>query len=600
VDFLTDLGLQQLWAQTKGVPEVRVAVLDGPVDLAHPVFAGAQLEVSGLFPCTPDCLRSPAGAHGTHVASLIFGRGEMRGLAPDCRGLLIPLISSYKRKIPQLDLARAIEEALEWGAHLITVSAGQYTDVGLGDDWLMRAVELCRQRNTLVVAAAGNDGCECLHVPACLPATLAVGALGRDGLPADFSNWGEAYRQNGILAPGVDIPGAVPGGGLTTASGTSFAVPLVSGVAALLLSREFQQGRPIDPLKVRAAILGGADPCGLADSQACKRYLVGQLNIVGAMHSMSHDHSTVTPQGCGCASPPSSESVGVAPSGVESSGVGGHVYMLGTLGYDFGTEARRDSFKQMMSPMSTGVSFVPPNPYDARQMVDYLREFPAEARSLIWTINLELTPIYALEPRGPFGADIYGAFRELLEGEIAAEDAPQYVERVSLPGRLTGRQVRLFSGQWVPVLEMEHSRGIYGWQVNRLISAALESVRRNGTQEADEAVQANLRGFLNRIYYDLRNLGVISHDRALNFAATNAFQVAETFRSAVADGMQLDTIDVERSPYCRLDSDCWDVKLKFFDPENTRRARRVFRFTIDVSDVVPVTLGEVRSWAAAN
>jgi PatG C-terminal/Family of unknown function (DUF5838) len=49
---------------------------------------------------------------------------------------------------------------------------------------------------------------------------------------------------------------------------------------------------------------------------------------------------------------------------------------------------------------------------------------------------------------------------------------------------------------------------------------------------------------------------------------------------------------------CRMDSDCWDVQLKFFDPENSRRAKKVFRFTIDVSDLIPVTLGEVRSWSS--
>ena len=64
--------------------------------------------------------------------------------------------------------------------------------------------------------------------------------------------------------------------------------------------------------------------------------------------------------------------------------------------------------------------------------------------------------------------------------------------------------------------------------------------------------------------------------------------------------MELDTITVEKSPICRLDSDCWDVKLKFFDPENNRRAKRVFRFTIDVSDSIPVTLGEVRTWTEAD
>jgi PatG C-terminal len=67
-------------------------------------------------------------------------------------------------------------------------------------------------------------------------------------------------------------------------------------------------------------------------------------------------------------------------------------------------------------------------------------------------------------------------------------------------------------------------------------------------------------------------------------------------RQATAQGMILDRINVDRSPFCRMDSDCWDVQLTFFDPENNRRARRVYRFTIDVSDAMPVTVGDVRSW----
>ena len=61
--------------------------------------------------------------------------------------------------------------------------------------------------------------------------------------------------------------------------------------------------------------------------------------------------------------------------------------------------------------------------------------------------------------------------------------------------------------------------------------------------------------------------------------------------------MQLDTIDVERSPICRPDSDCWDVKLIFFNPSKVfEQARKVYRFSIDVGDLVPVTVGSVRSW----
>ena len=111
---------------------------------------------------------------------------------------------------------------------------------------------------------------------------------------------------------------------------------------------------------------------------------------------------------------------------------------------------------------------------------------------------------------------------------------------------------------------------------------------------------ANLRMFLDKVYYDLRNLGVLSSDRALNFAATNAFQAATVFSEALGSGMQLEDVHTEPSPFARADADAWDVKMKFFDPDNTRRARKIYRFTVDVSDLMPVTLGEVRSWKSAS
>ena len=92
-------------------------------------------------------------------------------------------------------------------------------------------------------------------------------------------------------------------------------------------------------------------------------------------------------------------------------------------------------------------------------------------------------------------------------------------------------------------------------------------------------------------------MGVTSQERAINFAATNAFQIEKVYEEAIQHDLHLDGIEVEKSPICRPGSDCWDVKLTFFDPENRQaRARRVYRFTIDVSDVIPVTVGAVRSF----
>ncbi len=277
-----------------------------------------------------------------------------------------------------------------------------------------------------------------------------------------------------------------------------------------------------------------------------------------------------------------------------------YVYALGALGYDFGTEARRDSFKQLMAPITVEGTVVPSHPYDARQMADHLAAHPCEAKALIWTLNLELTPIYAIEPTGPYAASVYELLAQLLAGEAAAEDSADYIERVSIPGRLTGRTTRLFSGQVIPIIEIEQIRGLFGWRVNTLIAAATQAAAGQNGDRADADLCDSLREFLTRVYYDLRNLGATSRDRALNFAATNAFQAAHTFAAAVAAGLALDTIDVAKSPFCRTDSDCWDVKLRFFDPENSRRARKVFRFTIDVSDILPVTLGVVRTWSEAG
>jgi cyanobactin maturation PatA/PatG family protease len=674
-------GIMALWTQTLGDSQICVAVLDGLVDQAHPCFGDQNLTRLSTLVEGEAITSGAMSQHGTHVASIIFGQhgSGIEGIAPQCRGLIIPVFQDDRLSVSQLDLARAIEQAVNAGAHIINISGGQLTDEGEAEGWLQRSVQLALEHNVLIVAAAGNDGCECLHVPAALPAVLAVGAMDEMSQPMAFSNWGETYLGQGILALGENILGAQPGGGTIRLSGTSFATPIVTGVAALLLSLQIQRGETPDPQKVRAAILNSALPCKLAHTPDQHRCLVGKLNIPGSVEylfggTMSDTLETVAASGCGCGGTPQSQveasdlpvvsdvmnAASGAPTGATvqpaqavaaadvnqapvvassiapSSSVPSvatpanysitsqkipamtqsvsnfvtasqspseladsqFVYALGTLGYDFGTEARRDSFKQLMPAYSVGAITVPANPYDARQMVDYLAASPSESRSLIWTLNIELTPVYAIEPQGAFARETYAVLQELLAGQIQAETSEEFVERVSVPGLLTGRTVKLFSGQVVPLLAPQNPRGMYGWKINTLVSAAIETVQTTVEEVQEETIRRTLGSFLSRIYYDLRNLGTTSQDRALNFAATNAFQAASTFAEAVAAGMELDSINVEKSPFCRVDSDCWDVKLKFFDPENSRRAKKVFRFTIDVSDLIPVTLGDVRTWSS--
>jgi len=258
------------------------------------------------------------------------------------------------------------------------------------------------------------------------------------------------------------------------------------------------------------------------------------------------------------------------------------VFALGTLGFDFGSEARRDSFAQAMA--GSGAA----NPWDPRQLLAHLDADPSEAGRLIWTLAVERTPVYALAPRASFAPALHDRLRALLGAQLRGE-----VERASVPGRLSGRRIRLFSGQVVPELELASPRGLYGWTSAALVDAAIAA----GPTDTPE-LRAGLRSFLDRIYHESRNLGRRPSARALNFAATNAVQSSQALREGLAMGLELADIDVRRSEICRADRDCWDVDLRLFDAHDVRRSERVVRFCVDVSDLLPVTVGPPRSWSA--
>jgi cyanobactin maturation PatA/PatG family protease len=284
-------GLEKLWAETLGDPGICLAVLDGPVDQSHPSLRFARLsQIPTLISGSIE--PGPAGQHGTHVASIIFGQhtGPVKGIASRCRGLIVPIFNNgdYGSIAPcsQIDLVRAITQAVQAGAQVINISGGEHSFSGMAHPLLANAIRRCVEQGVLIVAAAGNEGCECLHIPGALPAVLAVGAMDAQNRPLRFSNYGRAYRTQGILAPGEDILGAVPGGGTNLQSGTSYATAIVSGVAALLLSLQRKLGQKPDAQIVRAALLETAHACDPTTVPECRPFLAGRLNIPGA-------HSTV-------------------------------------------------------------------------------------------------------------------------------------------------------------------------------------------------------------------------------------------------------------------------------------------------------------------
>ena len=615
----------------------------------------AKKEREAFFAPFPPAIRQriELSSHATHISSTILGQHgtPAPGIAPLCTALNIPI--SFANDdfdfISPINLTHAINTAWQWGANIIHIAACHPTQTGVAPDLFARAVKQCQDNNMLIVAPGGNDKGECWCIPSILPGVITVGAMRDDGQPFKFSNYGGEYQNKGVMANGENILGAQPGTEEPIRQkGTSCAAPIVTGISALLMSMQLQRGEQPNAEAVREAILNSAIPCNPEEVEEPERCLLGKLNIPGAFQLLTGEklepylqplsyqgvqqphpqplsyeergvgisRSQVLPGNATLEALPLTISSGRAletvfpagdwereqrseiTQGVTPSAASKLVYALGTIGYDFGNEARRDSFKQLMPAVNMDGAIIPANPYDSRQMVNYLSENPAEAKPLIWTLNQELTPIYALEPVSGFAADIYETLIAMLEGQIQPEDSDNFVERVSIPARLTDRTVELFSGQVVPVITLTNTRGMYGWKVNSLVDMAMQTVITEATAPAEEmAMRKALSSFLNRVYFDLRNLGQFAKDRALNFSVTNAFQAASSFSQAISTGMQLDSIEVEKSPFCRINSDCWDVKLKFFDPENGRRAKKVYLFTIDVSDRIPVTLGQVRSWS---
>jgi subtilisin family serine protease len=261
VDELTD-ALKGIWSETRGDDRICVAVLDGPVDLMHEAFRNARL-AQLTTPFSTGTVPGPAARHGTQVASVIFGQheGPVKGIAPGCRGLIIPLFADGEgRKQPscsQADVARAVESAMRAGAHVVNISAGEMSNHASLDPRLERAVLSCAEAGVLVVAAAGDDGCAAPRIPGALPTVLAVGGTARRPTLGGQHRYADGHGAC-LVTRGSDILGAVPGGALARDSGTSFAAAIVSGVAALLLSLLVQRGRAADVELVRNVLLGSA------------------------------------------------------------------------------------------------------------------------------------------------------------------------------------------------------------------------------------------------------------------------------------------------------------------------------------------------------
>ena len=118
------------------------------------------------------------------------------------------------------------------------------------------------------------------------------------------------------------------------------------------------------------------------------------------------------------------------------------VCALGNINYDFHCEEDRDSFIQLM----TSTENLNPNPYDAKQVLEYLTKNPAHADSLIWTINNECSPICAIKPSGIFTWCGYVILKNFLSDKIN-----NISQSISISGTISG-SVDIIGGKKIPVL----------------------------------------------------------------------------------------------------------------------------------------------------
>ncbi|NQT94186.1 MAG: S8 family serine peptidase [Lentisphaerae bacterium] len=221
--WLGVLGYNNDWG--KGVV---IAVLDTGVS-DHPLLAADA--VTRL-----DIVRGTGGedagfaSHGTAVASLIVGVDkQVRGIAPAAELLAVRVLSADGTG-DAFTLARGIVAAVEKGANVINACLGTS-----GDCFVLReAVAYAARMGVIVVAAAGNGGVEGVQYPARYDGVVGVGAVDAIGRHLYFSNRGPEID---LVAPGVAVTAAGPDDGTVAFSGTSAAVPFVSGAIAAVLSR---------------------------------------------------------------------------------------------------------------------------------------------------------------------------------------------------------------------------------------------------------------------------------------------------------------------------------------------------------------------------
>jgi subtilisin family serine protease len=217
------LGVERAWTRTRGSSEVLIAIVDEGVQVDHPLL-GPNIERDlAHYPLSADACEIP----GTHAAGVAAGRHSdvesFSGVAPGCR--ILPVRFAARAGAQALDLAHAIEYAVEMGACIINLSHS--ADAGSAD--VRRAIQYAGTRNTLVVCSAVADAGASPSEDD-VPNFLRVLPIDEDCRPLTNYSAGSAH----LAAPGFARVPHWRGRGHSALHGPELAAPYVSGCAALV------------------------------------------------------------------------------------------------------------------------------------------------------------------------------------------------------------------------------------------------------------------------------------------------------------------------------------------------------------------------------
>lgn len=265
------LGMDALFAVSLGDPDLRVAVIDSAIELSHPDLATAFVEPYDAFDDDDDPSPNPGeycassttalcDEHGTAVSGIIGARADNgEGIVGFCSACqLVPIkMLGEGFGATSADVA-AFEHAIDADAGVINNSWGFTESIPVPGPLaavVRRATTEPRGGlGAVVVFAAGNDDrtIEDDELES-MPEVLCVSATDIYGNPTAYTNRGDGVD---VAAPSATFTTSVNGGYTETFGGTSAAAPVVSGMAAWVLS--------VDPslseAEVRALIVATAVP----------------------------------------------------------------------------------------------------------------------------------------------------------------------------------------------------------------------------------------------------------------------------------------------------------------------------------------------------